>query len=367
MNNEKWGKIAKTFGIYSGVFIGLWLLFIAAKLWFLYDTYSFLTNLTTKVTGLDQVYVRPIAVLFTVGTILALPCISAFLLYGGKKTQVAVIALLATSLYTAGIYFSTDNVFFDRTSGKAVKYYIKTLNGYKFSSTDDFDPVFGVKYKVITKEMTKEYQLWQKTGKLNTPPKVKEGQYFDTVTGEPITWFSKRTDGAIYVFSLPGYDPLTGEALKPTTKEIAAEIINRKAGMDEVILKFIQNNNYYFSPASFMEWYYNANNSIEDNYEEFFDTKVEKIIQIHPFYTLIGVCFREPDEKTINIHLSLFDNRGLIHNYKQIIINGIMSSGNTITTIQRSETLRVVYVFPYINLEYLSKGTINVNNGTVSF
>lgn len=146
------------------------------------------------------------------------------------------IALLITITVKIVSLYKQDSLI-DPETKQPAKYYLKTLEGFKLSNFPGFDPEFGivqyepvVRYKPITPQIIKEYYLWQKTGEINVP-EIEPGHYFDMVTGEPLVWYVERDNGKIELFSLPGYDPLTGEILKPMTKDIA------KKFKDKIIIK----------------------------------------------------------------------------------------------------------------------------------
>lgn len=100
------------------------------------------------------------------------------------------------------------------------KCYLKTLEGFKFSSTCDFDPETGVQFQKMTPEVMEEYSFWKKNGKFSSIPMLEEGKFFDLLTGKPIVWYVERSKGRIVLSPLPGFDPVSGVRLKPITREI---------------------------------------------------------------------------------------------------------------------------------------------------
>jgi hypothetical protein len=219
--------------IFLAILAGLLVLFAALKALFMYGLYSFFLSEISAKFGLDMPLARLLAVFGVVAAILALPSIIFFLFFGKREKTVIIIILVVAAAWFLGLNYGTSDVFFDRTTGKPAKYYIKTLEGFRFSFADDFDPKLGIRFKPITPEIMKEYQFWQETGKLKNIPEIKEGEYFNRMNGEAIVWYSERSNGEIKLFPLPGYDPMTGELLKPMTPEMTAKITEKQAKLEQ--------------------------------------------------------------------------------------------------------------------------------------
>ncbi|MFH1173471.1 MAG: hypothetical protein V1692_02990 [bacterium] len=176
--------------------------------------------------GLDIVFSRMIAALLTIITLLFAPWLVFHYLLGTRKLELSLTSVVLIIGGALIIYHGSANVFFDRATGQPVKYYVKTLEGFKFSNTPDFDPMVGVKYKPINADIIRDYYFWEKNGRYSNLPEVTKGKYFDITTGEPIVWYAERAEGTRALFPLPGYDPLTGKALKPITAEIAEAMVS---------------------------------------------------------------------------------------------------------------------------------------------
>ncbi|MDD4271231.1 MAG: cell envelope integrity protein TolA [Patescibacteria group bacterium] len=201
------------------------LLWVFSQLLGIYWVYGVFLGVAISAFGLDIVFSRMIAALLTILTLLSLPWIISFLLLGKRKALVLTVGVMLIIGGTFAVYYGSADVFFDRETGKSVKYYIKTMDGFRFSNSADYDPRFGIKYKAITPEVVKEFYFWEKTGKMQNMPNVTRGKYFDQVTGEPIVWYAERPDGTRELFPLPGHDPLTGKNLKSMTAEIAEAMV----------------------------------------------------------------------------------------------------------------------------------------------
>jgi hypothetical protein len=111
--------------------------------------------------------------------------------------------------------FATRDVYFSRADGHPLRFYIRTLDGYKFAAAPRVDPVYGIAYQPITAAVAKEYLLWQKRGGKMQDPGLPESQFFSPSTGDALRWYTRRPDGRIDVFTLPGFHPTFGTRLLP--------------------------------------------------------------------------------------------------------------------------------------------------------
>ena len=195
-----------------------------SKILGIYWLYGLFLSQVVSMFGLDIVFSRMVAAVLTVITLLLIPWIASYFLFGTRKTELSVVAVLVIIGGALIVYHGSAGVFFDRATGQPVKYYVKTLDGFTFSNGPDFDPQFGVQFKPITAKIIKDYYFWERNGAYSSLPEVMEHNYFDMTTGEPIVWYAERREGRRALFPLPGYDPLTGNALKPMTAEIAEAI-----------------------------------------------------------------------------------------------------------------------------------------------
>lgn len=212
--------LAKYIVIIIGILALTALVFFGGQIWFVYSTYEFCVNYAASLFGVDVVFSRLFAVLVTSLLILALPTLLGFVFLGRNRKQVLVGAMLVYTAFSVALFFGAKDVFFDRTSGLPGKFVIETLDGFKFSNTQDIDPKWGIRYKPITPEILRRYHFWKKNGRNDAIPLVQPGKYFDMLTGEPIVWYTERQNGEIILFSLPGHDQKTGKVLKPITSEM---------------------------------------------------------------------------------------------------------------------------------------------------
>ena len=217
-------KAARILVIILAAAVGALVVLVLMKLLFFYSTYSFFFRKGLTLFGFDVAITRAFAVFFTVGSLMIMPWIISFLLFGRRKMELSLVMAVSCVAFSLGTYYITRDVYFDRDTGKPVKCFAKTLDGFKFSSVCDYDPRFGIKYEPISDSISKELYFWEKHGKLQSTPRVQIGKYFDSLTGDPIIWYIERGQEAVSLFALPGHDPLTGKLLKPITAEVVAKI-----------------------------------------------------------------------------------------------------------------------------------------------
>lgn len=350
-------KIAKYLAIGLVLFLGIILALIVMKVLFLQSLYSYFLDKAVSSFGLDIVFSRLIAVLATGALLLSLPSLLAFLFLGKKRKEVLIGAAVVYTIFSFALFFAGKEVFFDRNTGQPAKFYIMTLNGFKFSSAPDIDPRWGIRYKPVTEEVMKQYHAWQKTGQYETMPTIRPGKYFDMLTGEPLVWYGERPEGEIELFPLPGFDPKYGNRLKPITHEaiarytrqVQARIVKEKnkrdaealaeknkqeadsraeqarreaANRPEVkIAKLLnENKNSFVILDSDLGWYHNASQVVPISSDatpltliannvntgrlagEYF---MEKIFFVPPSYLVVGTCYRLYEENTASFILGL--------------------------------------------------------------
>ena len=250
MATTKDGKTGSSIGSMLAKYLVIFLLvglaaivaFFGLKLWFIYSIYAWCLDWIAAPFALDATWTRLIAVLAAGIIILVLPTLSSYFFLGKKRQQVLVGFMAAFLIITVTMHIGTRNVLF-APDGKPAKYYQKTLEGFKFSSTERFDPQSGVQYKSITPEVAREYWFWQKYSRYESVPAVTPGNYFDQLTREPIAWYVERESGEIVLFSLPGFDPKSGKALQPLTDEISSRYDKQLRAAEERRVAAIQAEN----------------------------------------------------------------------------------------------------------------------------
>src|SRR5713101_5758896 len=193
-----------------------------------YFIYTSLFGRVTELTGLDVWASRAI----TLAVCALVWCLPWHLLilpwFGRVKRQVTTLVVLAAFAVVA-MEIVTRDVYFSRTDGRPLKYFIQTLDGYKFAAAPGTDPVYGIPYQPITAEVAHHCILWKARGGKMLDSAVPETQYFNPSTGEPLRWYAKLPDGRIDMFTLPGFHPTYGMKLLPATAEAVAAYEKQKA------------------------------------------------------------------------------------------------------------------------------------------
>lgn len=226
----------------------LWglLLYFITRLLAIPIAYGQILEMLSSHFGLETIFARPIALAATAIFVALFPTLIMNILFGYKARFILFAMVGGSAAVALATYFFTGDVYFDRSTGEPLKCYAKTLEGFKFSGTCDFDPKLGVRFQKITPDVTREIVFWEKHGKLEHVPDVVPGRYFDTLTGDPIVWYSVRSDGKIRLFPLPGFDPATGEPLSAITKDVVVhyrldtrqDVLGMEpSGMDSVVLR----------------------------------------------------------------------------------------------------------------------------------
>jgi hypothetical protein len=196
-----------------------------------YSLYTWLFHQVVDITGFDVWASRAITLL-ALAVLWSLPWHLALLPWVGKAGRRAAIWFIMIALALASMEFITRDVYFSRADGRPLKFYIQTLDGYKFSATPDIDPVYGLPYQPITADVARKYMLWKERGGQMQDPSVPDGLNFNPSTGEPIRWYARTPEDKIEFFTLPGFHPKYGIKLAPATPEVITEYEKHEAEAD---------------------------------------------------------------------------------------------------------------------------------------
>jgi hypothetical protein len=140
---------ARALVVFCACLVGVILLWVISKISGAYWVYGLYLNKAISIFGLDIIFSRMIAALLTILTLLFAPWVVLHYLLGNRKRELSLVAAILIIGGSFIIYYGSASVFFDRATGQPVKYYVKTLDGFKFSNSPDFDPKFGAQYKPI--------------------------------------------------------------------------------------------------------------------------------------------------------------------------------------------------------------------------
>jgi hypothetical protein len=378
------------------------LIIFGLKFWLIYSVYIWCLDRIAAPFALDMIWTRLIAVLATGTIVLVLPTLFSFFFLGRHKKPVLIGLMVAFTAFTFVLHYGTKDVLFT-PDGQPAKYYLKTLDGFKFSSTERFDPQFGARYKPITPEVAKEYWFWQKYGKNENMPTLVPGKYFDQPTGEAIVWYAERADGQIELFSLPGYDPKTGKALKPMTEEVAGRASSNQTDTKKFyrstnnenligkIAEYLKDKNVFVINDTDLDWYYSANEympierqhvALNRSYVNFFgnqtldhlmDVRVEKLFFVPPSYCIIGLYVRSytttylPILGSFEISNKQYEPIRIITDIKKDfgLFSRICTNGSELN-LAEGNIFRVVYIIEYSNFGDIDEGVFKSTNGIYS-
>lgn len=104
--------------------------------------------------------------------------------------------------------------------GTSARCYVLTRDSVKILNRLGVDPETGRECRPLTPAMVERIDLY-KTGKRPLLITRNDPAFFSPLSGEPILWFAKRSDGRIELYDLMGFHPETGEELQPVTKNVA--------------------------------------------------------------------------------------------------------------------------------------------------
>jgi len=194
-----------------------------------YFLYTSLFVRVTELTGLDVWASRAIT-LALCALVWCLPWHLLILPWIGRAKRQVMTLIVFAAFALVAMEVVTRDVYFSRTDGRPLRYFIQTLDGYKFAAAPGTDPVYGVSYQPITAEVAHHYILWKARGGQMQDPSVPETQYFSPSTGEPLRWYAKLPDGRLDMFTLPGFHPTYGMKLLPAAAEAVAAYEKQKGG-----------------------------------------------------------------------------------------------------------------------------------------
>jgi hypothetical protein len=207
----------------GAILIVLSLLFIPAIIAMKYvaisQIYSHFVDSVSDLTGLNKYLVKAGVALMLIPLYIGLK-----LFFSINKTRRYIgVSILITllAIYNLSLYNFTKDLYFAFSEGKALKWYALTPDGVKFFDKAGVEPVYGITLKPVTPEVIRNLKLLQKGDFRPVDPT--NVQFFNPITGEPQVWYYQYPDGSLEFYDTPGYHPITGEPLKPATKQIYFE------------------------------------------------------------------------------------------------------------------------------------------------
>ena len=215
-------KLARIFSWAAVLLVAAVLLLGLLRATVFVSLYGWLFSRVLDLTGADLWLARALTLGLVAGAFF-LPWYVIFLPWIRRWKPQARVLLALPVVMALCLHFVTRDVYFARSDGKPLRYYIRTLDGFKVSAGSGIDPVYGIEYKPVTAEVAREYLLWQRHGGDLKSPTVPIDQFFNSATGEPVRWYARLPDGRYDFFTLPGFHPKYGMKLEPVTPEIVQE------------------------------------------------------------------------------------------------------------------------------------------------
>jgi len=137
--------------------VGIFLFWVVMKLTGLYVLYRFFSGMFPGVMeafGFDQGYSTVAVILAMVFAVTAWTRVFVWLITGGSKLKICVIAIVVAIAIAGSIEYRSRNIFFDQNTGAPLRYYVINNKGEcSFSNKPGFDPTYGLKYEQATKEI----------------------------------------------------------------------------------------------------------------------------------------------------------------------------------------------------------------------
>jgi len=122
-------------------------------------------------------------------------------------------------------------VFFDSRSSEPIIWYYRSKNNeIQLFDLMGFHPDTGDELIPISKEIVEEWKLQNIPPPPPPPPPRVPNRidpntfvFFDRLSGEPLAWYWKTSDGEYEFYDGPGFHPQTGDALKIATRDMVEE------------------------------------------------------------------------------------------------------------------------------------------------
>lgn len=131
---------------------------------------------------------------------------------------------------------AADVQFFDPMTGAPKAWYTQESDGrLSFFDRPGFDPRSGVRLQGVTPSIAAKWmeQQGQNERKKVFLEQVRKGsvkpidpaqaEFFDPESGEAAVWYGRAERGVLEFYDRPGFDPLTGDRLRPVTASVVAE------------------------------------------------------------------------------------------------------------------------------------------------
>ncbi len=115
--------------------------------------YSKIDTWATVRLGLDYYAAQLVTTIIVAVVAILLPSFAWYSLLGKQKASGTAAMIGGQALVFLLVYTVGQDVYFDRSTGKPLRYYTDTPDGRQFSFTPGFDPKYGIEFKPYTKEI----------------------------------------------------------------------------------------------------------------------------------------------------------------------------------------------------------------------
>lgn len=209
--------VGVTLGVILIIGILIYTLAIPFDLYILNKLYNHIVARIVNMTGINQWLVKGVVIIALIPLVWVIPHV-----YRGKfKKTARGVGLLYFGVFFLSLFFLSKDLNFTHSGKEILKYYALTPEGVTFFDSAGVDPVYGITLKPVTPDVIGNLKRLQK-GDFK-PIDAINAQFFNPITGEPQIWFYQYPDGGYEFYDKPGYHPITGEPLKPTTKQVYFE------------------------------------------------------------------------------------------------------------------------------------------------
>lgn len=238
--NEQTERTVKIIILIFGAFFIFFVTFLLPKGIFKL-TYDYVVWNIIRVSGMSQWLVKGIVILLMIPFLWAL-CeifkikfrikIFGKTLVKSYRKFAGIIIIVYISLFFLGMHFLSRDKNFDFYNKEPLKWYAETPEGIRFFDSDGYDPVYGIKLKQITQEISEIYKRQQMKmyPKRITFTSLDEVEFFDSISGKPKIWYYRDNEGSFEFFNGSGFHPTYNVELKPVTTEI---ILSLKKKIEE--------------------------------------------------------------------------------------------------------------------------------------
>ncbi len=206
-----------TFVVILAIVLILYIFAIPFDVYIIVKLYNYVVAKIVNITGINQWLVKGIVIIALIPLLWVLPNI-----YRGKYKKTArAIGFLYVGIFFLSLFFLSKDIYFTHSGEGTLKWYALTPEGVKFYDSPGIDPVYGITLKPVTPEVIRNLKLLQKGDfRVVDPANV---SWFNPITGDPQIWYYQYPDGSYEFYDKPGYHPITGDPLKPATKQIYFE------------------------------------------------------------------------------------------------------------------------------------------------